>query len=110
MWLMWRALGDKGMGRQVDKMMENAEYIRNKIRNTPGFRLCMDEVKPSTMCNMKFHVVNYIAMTVLSRLLCWEIDAEWSIFRKLYSYPSTEEQVVKLIIKYNVSNLAYQPI
>ena len=44
-WFMWKARGDKGMEEHVDTAFERARYFQQKIRESDGFELVMDQVK-----------------------------------------------------------------
>uniref|UniRef100_A0A6Q2X5G1 Glutamate decarboxylase 1a n=1 Tax=Esox lucius TaxID=8010 RepID=A0A6Q2X5G1_ESOLU len=51
LWLMWKAKGLEGFGSQVNKCLENAEYLFNKIKQRPDFELVFNS-KPehSNVC------------------------------------------------------------
>ena len=43
-WLMWKARGDSGMAGHVDACFAKAAHFTQKIRDTEGFELVMDNV------------------------------------------------------------------
>ncbi|KAJ8012020.1 hypothetical protein DPEC_G00064350 [Dallia pectoralis] len=51
LWLMWKAKGLEGFGSQVNKCLENAEYLFTKIKQRPDFELVFNS-KPehSNVC------------------------------------------------------------
>ncbi|KAI1242645.1 hypothetical protein IHE44_0000182 [Lamprotornis superbus] len=42
LWLMWRAKGTTGFEAQIDKCLELAEYLYNKIKNREGYEMVFD--------------------------------------------------------------------
>ena len=49
LWLMWKAKGNIGFGRQIDRLMQLADYFTQRIKNTPGYELVIDEVTLATL-------------------------------------------------------------
>ncbi|KAL5007987.1 hypothetical protein ScPMuIL_013568 [Solemya velum] len=39
LWMMWKAKGDSGFERDVDKLIELSRYLTNQMRNREGFRV-----------------------------------------------------------------------
>ncbi|KAM6919158.1 glutamate decarboxylase 1 [Xenentodon cancila] len=39
LWLMWKAKGSEGFGSQVNKCLENSEYLYNQLQRRTGFQL-----------------------------------------------------------------------
>ena len=54
-WFMWKARGDKGMEEHVDTAFERARYFQQKIRESDGFELVMDQVKYPSYIAFKIH-------------------------------------------------------
>ncbi|TKS80428.1 Glutamate decarboxylase 1 [Collichthys lucidus] len=52
LWLMWKAKGSEGFGAQVDKCLENAEYLYDQLQRRAGFELVFKN-KPEH-CNVCF--------------------------------------------------------
>ncbi|XP_075871654.1 glutamate decarboxylase 1-like [Nelusetta ayraudi] len=52
LWLMWKAKGSQGFGAQVNKCLENAEYLYDLLQRRPGFQLVFQD-KPEH-CNVCF--------------------------------------------------------
>jgi len=50
LWLMWRAKGSNGLGKQIDRLMQLAGYFTDRIRNTPGYELVIDDPKFLNIC------------------------------------------------------------
>ncbi|XP_075707941.1 cysteine sulfinic acid decarboxylase [Rhinoderma darwinii] len=42
LWLMWKALGSKGLERRVDKALEHTRYLAEEMKRREGFRLLME--------------------------------------------------------------------
>ncbi|XP_073469661.1 cysteine sulfinic acid decarboxylase [Aquarana catesbeiana] len=42
LWLMWKALGTKGLEKRVDTILENARYLAEEIKRREGFILLME--------------------------------------------------------------------
>ncbi|XP_072261860.1 cysteine sulfinic acid decarboxylase isoform X2 [Pyxicephalus adspersus] len=42
LWLMWKALGTKGLEKRVDRIMENARYLAEEMKRREGFILLME--------------------------------------------------------------------
>ncbi|KAK7468144.1 hypothetical protein BaRGS_00036608 [Batillaria attramentaria] len=49
-WMMWKALGDKGMGERVERAFENAEYFTKRIKDREGFRFVIPEFECTNIC------------------------------------------------------------
>jgi len=41
-WMAWQAAGDNGIEEKIDRAMENARYLAERVKNTEGFRLLME--------------------------------------------------------------------
>ncbi|KAG8014373.1 Glutamate decarboxylase 1, partial [Nibea albiflora] len=52
LWLMWKAKGSEGFGAQVNKCLENAEYLYDQLQRRAGFELVFKN-KPEH-CNVCF--------------------------------------------------------
>ena len=42
---MWKARGDEGIANIVDKAMDNAEFLTEKLKTRPGFKLVLPQVR-----------------------------------------------------------------
>ncbi|XP_069828276.1 cysteine sulfinic acid decarboxylase isoform X2 [Dendropsophus ebraccatus] len=42
LWLMWKALGSKGLERRVDKVLEHTRYLVEEMKKRKGFQLVME--------------------------------------------------------------------
>lgn len=49
-WMMWKGLGDTGMGERVERAFENAQYFTQKLRETEGFQLVLPEFEYTNVC------------------------------------------------------------
>lgn len=50
LWMMWKALGDRGMGERVERAYENAEYFSKRLKDTEGFRFVIPEFECTNIC------------------------------------------------------------
>ncbi|XP_071989102.1 cysteine sulfinic acid decarboxylase isoform X2 [Engystomops pustulosus] len=42
LWMMWKALGSKGLERRVDRVLEHTRYLAEQMRRREGFHLIME--------------------------------------------------------------------
>jgi len=50
LWLTWKSKGNKGFEAVIDKLYENAKYLRNKIKQKPNFLLVVDSNDTFNVC------------------------------------------------------------
>nr|XP_039266433.1 glutamate decarboxylase 1-like isoform X1 [Styela clava] len=50
LWLSWRAKGDEGFEKHVDKCIEMSTYMTNRIKSLEGFELVMDKPQYTNVC------------------------------------------------------------
>ena len=60
LWTMWKARGDKGMADIVDKAMDNARYLTEKLSKRDGFRLVLPQVRKNS------NVSPYLSMVYIN--------------------------------------------
>ncbi|KAK3725736.1 hypothetical protein RRG08_012818 [Elysia crispata] len=50
LWLMWRSKGDHGFEDQINKNFQLAVYLRDKVKERPGFHLVLEEIEGPNVC------------------------------------------------------------
>ncbi|XP_059162402.1 cysteine sulfinic acid decarboxylase-like [Physella acuta] len=50
LWMMWKALGDDGMGSRIDQAFDNASYLKKKMEVSNNFRLVIPEFQCTNVC------------------------------------------------------------
>ncbi|XP_039272903.2 cysteine sulfinic acid decarboxylase-like [Styela clava] len=50
LWMLWKAKGNTGIAKQVEKAFDNAEYLAREIKKRPGFRLVLSEPECTNVC------------------------------------------------------------
>lgn len=50
LWLMWRAKGDNGFEKQIDRNFTLARYLLTKLRSHPAFKLVLNETEGPNVC------------------------------------------------------------
>ena len=48
--MLWKAYGTSGMGERVETCFDNAQYLKDRLKETPGFRLLLDEYECTNVC------------------------------------------------------------
>ncbi|KAJ8309070.1 hypothetical protein KUTeg_013944 [Tegillarca granosa] len=46
LWMMWKSRGDLGFEKDIDNLFDCARYLAQKVRDTDGFRLVLENVAP----------------------------------------------------------------
>ena len=48
--MQWKAYGSKGMAERAETCFDNAQYLRDRLKETPGFRLLFEEQECTNTC------------------------------------------------------------
>lgn len=121
LWLMWKAKGSEGFGGQVNKCLENAEYLYNQIELRPGFQLVfqgkpehsnvcfwysppsVDKLPPGPEKNRRLHEV---APQIKARMMeqgtvmigYQPMGSKVNFFRCVFSNPATQKSDVDFLL------------
>ena len=48
--MQWKAYGDEGMTARAEACFDMANYLKDRLQETPGFRLLIDEPECTNIC------------------------------------------------------------
>ncbi|GAB0184804.1 glutamate decarboxylase 2 [Grus japonensis] len=91
LWLMWRAKGTTGFEAQIDKCLELAEYLYNKIKNREGYEMVFDgKVAPVIKARMMEYGTTMVSYQPLGDKV--------NFFRMVISNPAATHQDIDFLI------------
>uniref|UniRef100_A0A8D0CV40 Glutamate decarboxylase 3 n=1 Tax=Sander lucioperca TaxID=283035 RepID=A0A8D0CV40_SANLU len=112
LWLMWKAKGSEGFGSQVNKCLENAEYLYDQLQRKTDFELvfkskpehsnvCFWYIPPSLRGLMK-----RVAPRIKSRMMekgsvligYQPLGAKVNFFRCVFSNPATQQEDIDFLL------------
>uniref|UniRef100_A0A671VMA6 Glutamate decarboxylase 3 n=1 Tax=Sparus aurata TaxID=8175 RepID=A0A671VMA6_SPAAU len=116
LWLMWKAKGSQGFGAQVDKCLENAEYLYDQLQRRTGFELpehsnvCFWYTPPSlrglplgpdrdTRLHQVAPQIKGRMMEKGSVLIGYQpLGAKVNFFRCVFSNPATQQEDIDFLL------------
>ncbi|KAF4788489.1 Glutamate decarboxylase 2 [Turdus rufiventris] len=133
LWLMWRAKGTTGFEAQIDKCLELAEYLYNKIKNREGYEMVFDgKVRSNSVRQKAGTLVTKPVVVPVPLFLreCRDKDNEaapqhtnvcfWYIPPSLRGMEDSEERTSRLMkvapvikarmMEYGTTMVSYQPL
>ncbi|GFR84952.1 glutamate decarboxylase 1 [Elysia marginata] len=102
LWLMWRSKGDQGFEEQMNKNFELAVYLRDKVKERPGFHLVLEEVLTFT-----YTYIESVAPTLKARMMeCGSLMVQYqplgklpNLFRVAVSNPALTRQDLDFLLE-----------
>uniref|UniRef100_H2ZAN1 Glutamate decarboxylase n=1 Tax=Ciona savignyi TaxID=51511 RepID=H2ZAN1_CIOSA len=120
LWLAWRAKGDAGFEKHVDRCIELSRYLVRKIRKTRGFELVNPEPEYANVCfwyfppcirnlsdeTIKHEKLNKVAPLIKSRMMengtimigYQPLGSKVNFFRNIVSNPAVDYDDIDFII------------